>query len=112
MSSKAIAYLQLISLESFVDELKRRGLYEARLSEWIQRREMFERRKFRLTALDVYNNIILRYDLTYYRGLVQEPESEELKRLRDEAKKRIVEKLQSEGITLYEGEYHSGKPEF
>jgi len=109
MSSKAIAYLQLISLESFVDELKRRGIYEARLSEWIQRREMFERRKFRLTALDVYNNIILRYDLTYYRGLAQEPKSEQLK---DEAKKRIVEKLQSEGITLYEGEYHSGKPEF
>jgi hypothetical protein len=54
----------------------------------------------------------LRYDLTYYRGLAQEPESEELKRLRDEAKKRIVEKLQGEGIVLYDGEYHSGKPEF
>jgi len=50
MSSKAVAYLQLTSLESFVDELKRRGLYEARLSDWVQRREMFERRRPRLRA--------------------------------------------------------------
>jgi hypothetical protein len=112
MSSKAIAYLQLTSLEGFVDELKRRGLYEARLSEWIQRREMFETRKLRLTALDPYNNIILRYDLTYYRGLAQEPESEELKKLRNDAERRIVEKLGSESVTLYNGEYHFGRPEF
>ena len=68
MSSKAVAYLQLISLESFVDELKRRGLYEARLSDWVQRREMFERRKPRLTALDPYHGLILRYE-TVYSGL-------------------------------------------
>ena len=105
MASKPITYLQLTSLEGFIDELKRRGIYEARLSEWIQRREMFETRKLRLTALDAYNNIILRYDLTYYNGLAQEPESEELKKLRNEAKKQVVEKLGSESVTIYNGEY-------
>jgi hypothetical protein len=112
MISKPAFFLQLTSLQSFIDELKRRGIYEARLSEWIQRSEMFETRKLRLTALDAYNNLILRYDLTYYRGLAQEPESEELKKLRNEAKKQVVEKLCSEGITLYNGEYRFGKPEF
>jgi hypothetical protein len=106
MSSKAIAYLQLTSLESFVDELKRRGLYEARLSEWVQRREMFERRKFRLTALDPYHGLIMRYETTYYQGLA-EPELEQFKRLKDEAKKQLIGKLQAEGITVLEGEYHA-----
>jgi len=111
MSSKAIAYLQLTSLESFVDELKRRGLYEARLSYWVQRREMFERRKLRLTALDPYHGLIMRFETAYYQGLA-EPEPEQLKRLRDEARKKIVERLEAEGIALYEGEYHSGKAEW
>lgn len=54
MTRKAngIVYLQLTSLDGFVEELKRRGIGEARLSEWIQRRGVFERRKLRLTALD------------------------------------------------------------
>jgi len=108
MASKPIAYLQLTSLESFLDELKRRGLYEARLSEWAQRREMFERRKLRLTALDSYHGLILRYETVYYQGLA-EPEPEQLKRLRDEARKKIAEKLEAEGIALYEGEYHFGR---
>jgi len=111
MSSKALAYLQLTSLNAFVDELKRRGLYEARLSDWVQRREMFERRKLRLTALDPYHGLIMRYETTYYQGLA-EPEPEQLKRLRDEARKKIAEKLEAEGIALYEGEYHSGKAEW
>jgi hypothetical protein len=105
MASKPITYLQLTSLEGFIDELKRRGIYEARLSEWIQRREMFETRKLRLTALDAYNNIILRYDLTYYSGLAQEPESDEVKKLRGDAKKRITEKFEKENIAVREGEY-------
>jgi hypothetical protein len=68
MSSKSIAYLQFTSLQSFIDELKRRGIYEARLSEWFQRREMFESRKLRLTALDPYHGLIIRYETTYYQG--------------------------------------------
>jgi hypothetical protein len=111
MSSKAIAYLQLTSLESFIDELKRRGLYEARLSEWVQRREMFEMRKFRLTALDPYHGLIIRYETTYYQGLA-EPEPEQRKRLRDEARKQLVDKLEAEGISILEGEYHAGKAEW
>jgi len=111
MSSKAIAYLQLTSLESFIDELKRRGIYEARLSEWVQRREMFERRMFRLTALDPYYGLIIRYETTYYQGLA-EPEPEQLKRLRDEARKQLVNKLEAEGISILEGEYHAGKAEW
>jgi hypothetical protein len=102
MSSKAIAYLQFISLEGFIDELKRRGLYEARLSEWVQRREMFERRKFRLTALDPYHGLIMRYEKTYYQGLA-EPEPNQLKRLRDETRKQLVDKLEAEGISVLEG---------
>jgi hypothetical protein len=111
MASKPIAYLQLTSLNAFVDELRRRGVYEARLSEWVQRREMFERRKFRLTALDPYNSLIMRYETTYYQGLA-EPEPEQLKRLRDEARKQLVDKLEAEGISVLEGEYHVGKAEW
>jgi hypothetical protein len=111
MNSKAIAYLQLTSLESFVDELKRRDVYETRLSEWIQRREMFERRKFRLTALDPYHGLIMRYETTYYQSLA-EPEPEQLKRLRDEARKQLLDKLKAKGITVLEGEYHAGKTEW
>jgi hypothetical protein len=106
MASKPVAYLQLTSLEGFIDELKRRGLFEARLSEWFQRREMFERRKFRFTALDPYHGLIIRYETTYYQGLA-EPEPEQLKRLRDEARKQLVDKLQAEGITVLEGEYRA-----
>ena len=105
MASKPVAYLELTSLNAFVDELKRRGLYEARLSEWVQRREMFERRKLRLTALDPYHGLIMRFETAYYQGLA-EPEPEQLKRLRDEARKKIVERLEAEGIALYEGECH------
>jgi len=108
MSLRTFAYLELQGLEGFVDELKRRGIYETRLSEWVQRREMFERRKFRLTALDPYHGLILRYETVYYQGLA-EPEPEQLQRLRDEVKKRIVERLEAEGIALYEGEYHFGR---
>jgi hypothetical protein len=111
MNSKAIAYLQLTSLESFVDELKRRDVYETRLSEWIQRREMFERHKFRLTALDPYHGLIMRYETTYYQSLA-EPEPEQLKRLRDEARKQLLDKLKAKGITVLEGEYHAGKTEW
>jgi hypothetical protein len=111
MASKPIAYLQLTSLESFIDELKLRGLTEARLSEWIQRREMFERRKFRLTALDPYHGLIMRYETTYYQGLA-EPEPTQLKHLRDEAKKQVAERLEAEGISVLEGEYHFGKVEW
>jgi hypothetical protein len=111
MSSKAVAYLQLTSLNAFVDELKLRGLYEVRLSEWGQRREMFERRKLRLTALDLHHGLIMRYETTYYQGLA-EPEPEELKRLRDEARKHITERLEAEGISVLEGEYHAGKAEW
>jgi hypothetical protein len=111
MASKPIAYLQLTSLESFIDELKRRGLHEARLSEWVQHREMFERRKFRLTALDPYHGLIMRYETTYYQGLA-EPEPEQLKRLRDEARKHITDRLEAEGISILEGEYHAGRVEW
>jgi hypothetical protein len=111
MATKPIAYLQLTSLNAFVDELKRRGICEARLSEWVQRREMFERRKFRLTALDPNYSLIMRYETTYYQGLA-EPEPEQLKRLRDEARKHLTDKLEAEGISVLEGEYHAGKAEW
>jgi hypothetical protein len=111
MASKPVAYLQLTSLEGFIDELKRRGVYEVRLSEWVQRQEMFERRKFRLTALDPYYGLIIRYETTYYQGLA-EPEPEQLKRLRDEARKQLVDKIEAEGISVLEGEYHVGKAEW
>jgi len=108
MMPKALAYLQLISLEAFIDELKRRSLYEARLSDWIQRRDMFEHRKLRLTALDPTHGLILRYEIVYYQGLAVYSETEELKKSREEAKRRIAERLEAEGIRLLEGEYHTG----
>jgi hypothetical protein len=108
---KALAYLQLTSLEAFIGEVKRRSLHEVRVSDWIQRHEMFERRKFRLTALDPYHGLIMRYEKTYYQGLA-EPEPEQLKRLRDEARKQLVDKLEAEGISVLEGEYHAGRAEW
>ncbi len=111
MASKPIAYLQLTSLESFIEELKRRSIFEARLSDWLQRRELFERRKLRLTALDPYYGLIIRYETLYYQGLA-EHEPEKLKQLREEARKRIAERLEAEGISVFEGEYHIGRAEW
>ena len=105
MSNRALAYLQVTSLETFIGELKRRGITEARLSDWVQRREMFERRKLRLTALDC--GLIIRCEKVYYEGI--EPELEKLKQSREEAKKRLLERLEAEGISVLEGEYHGGK---
>ncbi|MEM3722608.1 MAG: hypothetical protein QXF53_02930 [Candidatus Bathyarchaeia archaeon] len=112
MDSKPLVYLQLTNLESFIEELKHRSLSEARLSEWIQRRDMFERRKFRVTALDPYYGLILRYESIYYQGLAVDGETEELKKSREEARKRIAERLEAEGIRLLEGEYHAGRAEW
>ena len=112
MDSKPLTYLQLTSLEAFIEELKRRSLCEARLSDWIQRRDMSERRKFRLTALDPTHALILRYETTYYQGLVVYDETGELKKHREEAKRRIAERLEAKGIRLLEGEYHAGKIEW
>ncbi|MEM3579380.1 MAG: hypothetical protein QXL54_04065 [Candidatus Bathyarchaeia archaeon] len=111
-STAAVVYLQLTSLEAFIAELKRRGISEAGLSDRIQRREMFERRKFRVTALDLYHGLILRYESIYYQGLAVDGETEELKKSREEARKRIAERLEAEGIRLLEGEYHAGRAEW
>jgi type II secretory pathway pseudopilin PulG len=104
VSLRALAYLQLPSIQSFIDELKRRRLSEARLVELLQAFDTFRRVKLRLTSLDAYNNIILRHDLTVYYGL-EEPESEDVKKLREDAKKRITEKFEKENIAVLDGEY-------
>jgi hypothetical protein len=106
MSLRTIVYLQLPSAESFISELKRRGLYEVRLVEIMQTFDTFRRVKLRLTSLDAYNNTILRHDLTVYYGL-EEPESDEVKKLREDAKKRITEKFEKENIAVREGEYRA-----
>jgi hypothetical protein len=41
-----------------------------------------------------------------YYGL-EEPESDEVKKLREDAKKRIIEKFENENIAVREGEYRS-----
>jgi hypothetical protein len=106
VSLRALAYLQLPSIQSFISELKLRGLHEVRLVEVMQTFDTFRRVKLRLTSLDAYNNTILRHDLTVYYGL-EEPESDEVKKLREDAKKRITEKFEKEGITVLEGEYRT-----
>ena len=106
MSLRALAYLQLPSIQSFISELKLRGLHEVRLVEVMQTFNMFRRVRLRLTSLDAYNNTILRHDLTVYYGL-EEPESDEVKKLREDAKKRITEKFEKENIAVREGEYRA-----
>jgi hypothetical protein len=106
MSPRALVYLQLPSVQSFINELKLRGLHEVRLVEMMQAFNTFRRVKLRLTSLDAYNNTILRHDLTVYYGL-EEPESDEVKKLREDAKKRIIEKFENENIAVREGEYRS-----
>jgi hypothetical protein len=104
MSVRALVYLQLPSVQSFISELKLRGLHEVRLVEMMQAFNTFRRVKLRLTSLDAYNNTVLRHDLTVYYGL-EEPESDEVKKLREDAKKRIAEKFEKENIAIREGEY-------
>jgi len=106
MSVRALVYLQLPSVKSFISELKLRGLHEVRLVEVMQTFNMFRRVRLRLTSLDAYNNTILRHDLTVYYGL-EEPESDEVKKLREDAKKRITEKFEKENIAVREGEYRA-----
>jgi hypothetical protein len=79
MSVRALVYLQLPSVQSFISELKLRGLHEVRLVEMMQAFNTFRRVRLRLTSLDAYNNTILRHDLTVYHGL-EEPESDEVKK--------------------------------
>jgi hypothetical protein len=106
VSLRALAYLQLPSIQSFISELKLRGLHEVRLVEVMQTFDMFRRVRLRLTSLDAYNNTILRHDLTVYYGL-EEPESDEVKKLREDAKKRITEKFEKENVAVLEGEYRA-----
>jgi hypothetical protein len=106
MSLRTIVYLQLPSVQSFISELKLRGLHEVRLVEMMQTFNTFRRVRLRLTSLDAYNNTILRHDLTVYYGL-EEPESDEVKKLREDAKKRITEEFEKEGIVVLEGEYRA-----
>jgi len=106
MSVRALVYLQLPSVQSFISELKLRGLHEVRLVEMMQAFNTFRRVRLRLTSLDAYNNTILRHDLTVYHGL-EEPESDEVKKLREDAKKRITEKFEKENVAVREGEYRA-----
>lgn len=113
-ATEPIIYLQLTSLESFIAELKRRGISEARLSEWSRRRGLFEQCKLRLTALDKAEGVILRYDHTFYYdfAVIGEHEHEKHSRAREEAKRQISAKLDESGIRLLDGEYHNGKAEW
>ena len=109
MDSKPLAYLQLTSLEAFIEELKRRGVNEARLIERVQRREVFERRKLRLTALDSEAMLILRLDYPFYQGFTMEHESGKYAQAKREAEQHINHRLKEAGIRLYRGEYHHGR---
>jgi len=109
MAHKPVVYLQLTSLEMFIEELKRRGINEARLTEWVQRREVFERRKLRLTALDSETPLILRFDYPFYQGFVVEHAAEKYQHARREAEQYITSMLKEAGVRLCEGEYHDGR---
>lgn len=111
--SEPLAYLQLTSLEAFVEELKQRGIGEVRLCEWSQRRDIFERRKLRLTAIDLKTGLILRLDIVFYRdfAILHEHEIEKYRQAKEEAEQRIT-KLEEAGIRLREGEYHYGRAEW
>ena len=109
----AIAYLELTDLHAFVEELKRRGLREARLCGWIQRYSHYERRKLRLTAIDKISELILRNDTTFYHNLATNPEDEndqkKLRQAKKKAEQRITTTLAEAKIRLLNGEYHMGE---
>ena len=110
----AYPYLQLTNLEAFIAELKRRGLKEARLSEWSRRQGLFEECNLRLTALDKAEGVIIRYDHTFYYDLaiLHEDEREKYEGAKRKAEKRIADALEKAGIKLLDGEYHNGKAEW
>jgi len=114
MDPKPLAYLQLTSLEAFIAELKRRGIGEARLSEWSRRLGLFEECKLRLTALDKAEGVIIRYDHTFYYDLAifHEDECEKYEEAKRKAEEQIADALEKAGIKLLDGEYHNGKAEW
>lgn len=106
--------LQVKSLKAFIEELKSRGIQEARLCELAQRREVFEYRKLRFTALDYKAGVILRFDLPFYHDFatIHQNENEKYERTREKVQQQIRGRLEQSGIHLREGEYHHGKVEW
>lgn len=106
-----LAYLEFPSLEGFLGEVKRRSLGTVGLVEVSKRREVFEKRLFRLTALDRSEGLILRCDLPFYYGfqLDQNTSKQELEKYR-KAKQRLEDEtkrqLKDLGVSIVEAEYH------
>lgn len=114
MTSTHLIYLELTSLESFVEELKRRSITEVRQCEWRRQNQLFEHRKLRLTALDPNSGLILRLDIPFYNDFTikNKRERKKYEQAREKVQHQIDNKLKEADIKLLDGEYYYSKAEW
>ena len=105
-----VVVLQIDSPDAFVEELKHRGIGEVRVCTWYRRSPyLIMEMKCRFTAYDPGSGVILRLDVTYYRGFYG---TEEDKREAREAYEKVVEPVKekiSRVARILDGEYHNGE---
>jgi len=102
--------LQIDSPEAFIAELRRRGIKEVRVCTWYRRLPYFNVEvKRRFTAYDSASSLILRLDVTYYRGFyTNERDKQRVKEAYEKTVKPIEEKI-SRVAEILDGEYHNGE---
>jgi len=107
---KTAVVLQVNTPETFLSELKSRGIREVRACSWYRRLPYFSFEvKRRFTAYDSASSMILRLDIVYYRGFIN---GEDDKRRVREAYEKIVKPVEeriSRVAEILDGEYHSGE---
>jgi len=107
-----LVYLEINDLDSFLQEIEKRKIQEVRVSDWRRVDSFILTLKCRLTAYDPNASMILRMEITYYRGLF-EPNSQEMKQkirtARDELVKPVLERI-GKVARVEVGEFHLGSP--
>jgi hypothetical protein len=103
--------LQINDPEVFVEELRRRGIRVVRATSWWRRLPYLDFEvKRRFTAFDRDEGVILRLDVTYYRGVYTG--SPEHRRAVEEAcrkKAGPIEEQIRRVAEILDGEYHNGE---
>lgn len=112
--SRSVVYLQLNSLDAFIRELESRGIGEVRATTWYKPDgfgQIVLKRRF--TAYAPREGLILRLDVTYYRGFyyANDRDKQQVKEAYEKCVKPVEDRI-SQVARLLEGEYHNGRAEW
>jgi hypothetical protein len=106
--------LQIDSLDTFISELRRRGINDVRATTWYKPGglgQLLMKRRF--TAYDPHNGLILRLDVVYYRGFYYASDQDK-QQVKEAYEKRVkpVEEQISQVAEILDGEYHNGSAQW